>query len=115
MAPVPARGALDLLDTIVDEDDDGFDALFPEWARRVSRGNFTPLAIARRAVALLCDRPGMRVLDVGSGVGKVCLVGALTSDARFHGVEQRPHFVAAACAAAAQLGLSERATFACGD
>jgi SAM-dependent methyltransferase len=115
MAPVPTLGALDLLDTIADEDDDGFDALFPEWARRVSRGNFTPLAIARRAVALLVDRPGVRVLDVGSGVGKVCLVGALTSDARFHGIEQRAHFVAAAGAAAAGLGLGERATFVCGD
>jgi tRNA A58 N-methylase Trm61 len=87
-------------------DDDAFDALCPDWARRVARGNWTPLVIAKRAAQLLVARPGARVLDVGSGVGKVCIVGALTTAGIFHGVEQREHFVAAARAAAAQLELS---------
>ncbi len=96
------------------EDDHAFDRMFPEWARRVSRGNWTPLEVARRATELLVGAPGMRVLDVGSGVGKLCLVGALTTSGRFHGVEQRPHFVAAARAAAARLDLGS-ARFTCGN
>jgi SAM-dependent methyltransferase len=96
------------------QDDDAFDEVFPDWARRVSRGNFTPLSVARRAAELLVDAPGARVLDVGSGVGKLCLVGALTTSGRFHGVEQRAHFVAAARAAAAHLDVST-VTFTCAN
>jgi SAM-dependent methyltransferase len=87
------------------EDDDSFDSLYPDWARGVSRGNFTALEVARRAASLLVAEPGARVLDVGSGVGKLCLVGALTTTGRFHGVEKRAHFVAAARAAAARLAV----------
>ena len=87
------------------QDDDSFDRLLPEWSCRVSRGNWTPLAVARRAAELLVAEPGTYVLDVGSGVGKLCMVGALTTRGHFHGVEQRPHFVAAARAVAARLEL----------
>jgi len=34
-----------------------------------------------------------KILDVGSGVGKFCLIAALASEARFLGVEQRGRFV----------------------
>jgi len=85
-------------------DDDSFDDMLPEWGRQVSRGNWTPLAVARRAAELLVTRPGTRVLDVGAGVGKLCIVGAVTTEGHFHGVEQREHFVAAARAAAVRLG-----------
>ncbi|MGZ3798070.1 MAG: methyltransferase domain-containing protein, partial [Pseudobdellovibrionaceae bacterium] len=44
-----------------------------------------------------CFQPGARVLDVGSGIGKFCIVGALTTTGTvFHGVEQRGALVAAA-------------------
>jgi SAM-dependent methyltransferase len=96
------------------EDDREFDRLYPEWARRVSRGNWTPLAVARRAAELLAPTPDTRVLDVGSGVGKLCIVGALATGAHFRGVELRKHFVDAARAAAVRLGL-RTASFTCGD
>lgn len=96
------------------ENDDAFDRMYPEWARRLSRGNWTALPIARRAVEHLVPRPGARVLDLGSGVGKLCLVGAMTTPGIFHGVEQREHFVVAARAAAARLGL-DTVRFTCAD
>jgi hypothetical protein len=87
-------------------DDADFDALYPDWARGLSTVHWTPLAVARRAAELLVARPGMRILDVGAGVGKVCLVGALTTTGTFYGIEQRLHFVRAARQVAAQLGLA---------
>ncbi len=49
----------------------------------------------------------MRVLDIGCGPGKFCLVAATLTEGRFTGVEQRAELVAAARAAATTLGLSE--------
>ncbi len=54
------------------------------------------------------------VLDVGSGVGKFCLLGALLSQARFVGVERRPELVHAAERARLRLGI-DRASFICAD
>lgn len=63
---------------------------------------------------LLAPQRGERVLDVGSGVGKVCIVGALTTDATFVGVERRPHLVNQARLVARAV-RAERATFICSD
>ncbi len=41
-------------------------------------------------------RPGARVLDVGSGAGKFCIVGELSTLGIFVGVEQRESLVEAA-------------------
>jgi SAM-dependent methyltransferase len=56
--------------------------------------HWTPLHVAIRAVNLLVGREGKntRVLDVGSGIGKVCLVGALVTGADFTGIERREYF-----------------------
>lgn len=75
--------------------DEEFDRLLPTWARNVSGQHFTPVRVARRAAELLVAREGARVLDVGAGVGKLCVVGALTTAGRFVGVEQREHLVRA--------------------
>jgi hypothetical protein len=44
------------------------------------------------------------VLDVGSGVGKFCIVGALTTGASFSGIEHRPRLVEIANRASRKLG-----------
>jgi SAM-dependent methyltransferase len=85
--------------------DRDFDRLLPAWARKLSRVHWTPVEVARRAVELLVTRPEMRVLDVGAGVGKFCVVGALASPASFHGVEQRRRFVDVARGLAEALGV----------
>jgi len=82
-----------------------FDRIFfPTQTRRVSRSFWTPVDVARRAIELLA--PAGAVLDIGSGIGKLCLLGAALTDARFVGVEHRAHFVRTAEEAALRAGLS---------
>src|SRR6185437_914320 len=59
--------------TLTDSD---FDAIYPAPVRRVSASFWTPVSVAVRAADLLVDDPSTRVLDIGSGVGKFCIVGA---------------------------------------
>ena len=79
--------------TVADHD---FDALFDPAVRELSAQHFTPVAVARRAASLLVTSPGTRILDVGSGAGKFCLVGALTTRGSFTGIERIGRLVAAA-------------------
>ena len=69
--------------------DHEFDLLFPEKIRDLSETHWTPIEIARRAAHLLVVDSRTRVLDVGSGCGKFCFVGAITTRGQFHGIEQR--------------------------
>jgi hypothetical protein len=90
--------------------DEDFDLVYPEGIRRLSALHWTPVTVAARAAAILVQAGATRILDVGSGVGKFCLVGALVTSARFVGVERRQHLVDIAGATATKLGAS-RATF----
>jgi SAM-dependent methyltransferase len=92
-----------------------FDLVFPAEQRLRSWVHWTPLEVAVRASAVLAWKPRARVLDVGAGVGKLCLVGALTTDASWFGLEQDPHMVEGARLAAVTLGVHERVTFLQGD
>jgi predicted RNA methylase len=95
--------------------DGRFDVVFPrEWRLRSAR-YWTPIDVALRAAAWLTDGGAARVLDIGSGVGKVCIVGALSTRAAFVGLEQRAPLVAAARAAADTFGVGRLATFVCGS
>jgi hypothetical protein len=55
----------------------------------VSRLFWTPAPVVLRAASLLARVGTERVLDVGSGVGKFCTVGALSTGATFVGIERR--------------------------
>jgi SAM-dependent methyltransferase len=94
--------------------DAAFDALLPRRYRWVSERHWTPLVACRDAARWLAPGPDARVLDVGAGVGKLCLAGSLLTGASFVGIEQRPHLVHAARALAGQLGATG-ATFVRGD
>ncbi|MEI8257946.1 MAG: hypothetical protein WCJ30_19900, partial [Deltaproteobacteria bacterium] len=87
-----------------------FDSLYPPGVVRLSRRHWTPIAVARRAVEMLVVDASTRVLDVGAGVGKLCLVGALTTGATFTGIEQRAPLVGLARAVAQRYGVT-RATY----
>jgi SAM-dependent methyltransferase len=70
--------------------DAAFDRLYPERVQQLSRRHWTPLSIARTAARFLASGSGKRILDIGSGVGKFCLIGArFFPDAVFYGIEQR--------------------------
>jgi SAM-dependent methyltransferase len=85
--------------------DDELDEVYPPAIRAVSSSFWTPVRVALRAAELLVTSPATRVLDVGSGVGKFCLVGAAATGATFVGVEHRARFVAMATRVAAECGV----------
>lgn len=87
-------------------EDEKFDQIYPERIRKLSPLQWTPVRVAAEAAKLLVTQPGTRVLDIGCGPGKFCLVAAALSDGHFTGVEQRADLAAAAREAAAALRLS---------
>lgn len=93
--------------------DSQFDDLYPFEVRVMSATFWTPMRVAVRAASLLVRKPGTRVLDIGSGAGKFCLIGSLSTEGRFFGIEQRESLVDCARDMASVLG-SSTATFAHG-
>jgi predicted RNA methylase len=91
-------------------EDGVFDAIYPEDVRRLSPTHWTPVEAAVRAAQLLTRSPGARILDVGSGVGKFCIIAAAAVEASVSGVEQRGRLVDIAKGAAAVLGVDVRFT-----
>lgn len=99
----------------LEDEDDIFDHQLPRQLRMKSSVHFTPVAVARQAARLLAPDPGMRVLDVGSGPGKFCVIAAReVPSCTFDGVEIRPHLVAFARKLAARLQV-QNATFVGGN
>jgi predicted RNA methylase len=85
--------------------DRAFNRIYPEEIRRQSAQFWTPIIVARRAAAQLTATGATRILDVGAGVGKLCILGALTTPATFTGVEHRAHLVEIGRAAIHALGI----------
>jgi predicted RNA methylase len=90
------------------------DRVFPDELRARSQVHWTPVTVALRVAALLAPPPEARVLDVGAGVGKLCLIGALVTGATWWGIEQDAVQVAAANQAAWALDAT-RTRFVHGD
>lgn len=95
--------------------DAAFDRLVPPEFRHLSAVHWTPSDVAIRVAALLSPQADERVLDVGSGIGKLCITGALSSPGTWVGVELSASLVVAARKLAALLGVAERAEFIHGD
>lgn len=74
--------------------DDLFNSLYPEHIREVAQRHWTPMEVARKASDFLSTNKGARILDIGSGAGKFCLIAAHSHrDIYFTGVEQRAYLV----------------------
>ena len=70
--------------------DAAFDWLYPERIQQLSKRHWTPMRVAKKAAQFLAEEPGKRILDIGCGVGKFCLIGAhFYPGSSFYGVEQR--------------------------
>jgi hypothetical protein len=110
--PMPAQSLVEGQDNPDDllASDAAFDGIYEERIRALSDQHWTPVAVAARAARLLTKAGATRILDVGSGVGKFCIVGALSTAAEFVGVERREGLVRVANQAAVRMGAS-RATF----
>ena len=86
-------------------EDEKFDQVYPPRIRELSELHWTPVRVAAEAANLLVTAPGTRVLDIGCGPAKFCLVAASLTHGFFTGVEQRAELVAAARNAALRLQL----------
>lgn len=88
-------------------EDEKFDRVYPPEIRKLSSIFWTPVAVAAEAARMLVATAGARVLDIGCGAGKFCLVAAALTDGVFAGVEQRGELVVAAKEAARALQLPQ--------
>ena len=88
-------------------EDEKFDQIYPPRIRELSWLYWTPVRVAAEAAKLLVTTPGTRVLDVGSGPAKFCLIGASLTQGVFIGVEQRGDLVAAGRRAANRMQLRD--------
>lgn len=73
--------------------DSSFDKIFQKKYSEISRIHWTPIEIAKIATNWLAKSADTKILDIGSGVGKFCIVGSMVSDAHFFGIEKRRNLV----------------------
>jgi SAM-dependent methyltransferase len=86
--------------------DSAFNALYSSSVQALAKYHWTPLPAALAAARFLAGDGNVKILDIGSGVGKFCLAGAhSTPDASYYGVEQRKSLIDCAEAAKAKLRL----------
>lgn len=95
--------------------DGDFDVWLAPAARPLAERYWTQVGVTMRVSRWLEARGVTSVLDVGSGAGKFCVVGALSSRMTFTGVEQRGYLVDAAAELAERFGVAGRARFVRGD
>ncbi|TYC17811.1 methyltransferase domain-containing protein [Bizionia gelidisalsuginis] len=77
----------------IDVDDPLFNTLYPLRVKKLSDRHWTSVEVAKLAAEYLVDKPNCKVLDIGSGAGKFCLIGAASTKGLFYGVEQREGLV----------------------
>ena len=95
--------------------DGHFNKIYPAPIRLLASKHWTPLTIASKAANFLAAENNVRILDIGSGVGKFCLGAAHHKPkARYFGVEQRRPLVDLADAAKDRL-LLENVSFIHGN
>jgi SAM-dependent methyltransferase len=83
-----------------------FNHVYPVPIQLLATRHWTPLYITRSIAQYLVPATNVKVLDIGSGVGKFCLAAAhRMPSAFFFGVEQRKDLVAHAETARKLLGL----------
>jgi len=83
-----------------------FHTLYPPSLKPLSKNHWTPLSVARKAATFLAAEKGVRVLDIGSGMGKFCLAAAFYCPAAtYFGIEQREDLTEYAESARQKLGL----------
>lgn len=88
------------------ESDTEFHRLYPLEIRKLALNHWTPLEVAKKAAQFLAAEKNVRILDIGSGVGKFCLSAAyFMPNATYYGVEQRKSLIENAEAARQLLRL----------
>lgn len=85
--------------------DETFDEIYPDVVRQASPVHWTPLRVCARIVELVRLRPEDRLLDIGAGAGKFCIVAAALTAAHVRGIERQPQLAEVAREAARRLGV----------
>jgi hypothetical protein len=88
-----------------------FDRFLPRDLRVLSSRYWIPLDVAAQAARWLDSLQISTVVDIGSGVGKFCIAGAMASRCAFIGIEHRPRLVRVARNLAARFDLDWRVKF----
>ena len=71
-------------------DDELYDSQLSPRMKKLSPIHWSPLEVIQAAAAFLSDKPGSKIIDIGSGIGKFCIVAAQRyPDCDFYGIEQR--------------------------
>lgn len=74
--------------------DDQLNEIYPLSIQSKAYRHWTPLNVARKASQFLAAENNVRILDIGSGVGKFCLAAAFYKPKAFYcGVEQRESLI----------------------
>lgn len=92
--------------------DDLLESLYEEKSKKLSYRHFTPCHIVQKAISYLVQDEKDLILDIGSGNGKFCHVGALMTEAQFVGVEFKRDLFDEACRIKSLLNC-KNATFHC--
>lgn len=104
---ITLAGAAEALRNGASPSDKTFDGVYPKSLQAISTVHFSPVAVAVRAAQLFEEAAVQKVLDVGSGVGKFCVIGSLcTKTVHFTGVEQRSTLVQVARDSATRMGAN---------
>ncbi len=84
-----------------------FDLLYPPSIQQLAHRHWTPLKAAIKAADYLAAEANVKILDIGSGVGKFCLAAALTKpNVFYYGIEQRKSLIGHADAAKEKLDIN---------
>lgn len=76
------------------ESDQAVHDLYPKHIRKMATRHWTPIRVIKEALAFLNTKNNCHILDIGSGAGKFCLIGAKhLPNTNFYGVEQRGYLV----------------------
>ena len=90
----------------LNRDDVAFDNALDKAVQGHSYIHWTPVEVIKTAARWLGTESNNKILDIGSGVGKFCLIGAMNSKAHFTGVETRKKLVTQAVDLQKELGLA---------
>jgi SAM-dependent methyltransferase len=75
------------------ESDSKFDKIYPTRYQDISKIHWTPVEVVKTAINWLEGNEPKKILDIGSGVGKFCVIGSILSKFTFVGVEKRKNLV----------------------
>ena len=72
--------------------DEEFDSHYPLRVQKVSGTQWTPISVAKKAIAYL-GVDGESILDIGSGAGKFCLIAGSLGNSKVIGIEKNKSLV----------------------